>query len=1344
MLFQSSQAQLLGKWIIPTKSDISSNITYELEFTGNTILNNSLGVPLIDIPSEFSAGGYNNNYDFNFFSIGNIIGDGGSITPWIASYKVLNPDYQIIMKPGSSNEYYSFFSHYQTIDGYWMSYNTITFNEVTGTPAISPEITLAEFDDGYAAFAISEEQNNERNLYTTCKLTDANTPAGLYRYTIESSGITNKTEIISEAGVLSNYDFDAYNLELNLHNNQETILAWINGVEDTYQNRTVDRIIIVKNSSVNVYDLNYGRIGGIEFSSFEENVLYASCTDVGIVKVDYTNFNNPSITTIPNSSNYAHTFLQAAPDGNIYGVSDDGSNLGKIDMQSGIFTPNYHDFPNNAKVSTYHEFWNGASNSKYYILPENERVHCPFSVNIETEDTECPEDPFGRVEIQVNCGLPPYQITSNPVIEFEWNDNLQAFVVEGLTAGTYSFVVTDNGQNSIEESFEIRATYDFYDFLTIFGDYEFPNTTYPETNYTFEKGIHIFADPANGNTPVVTINESTFEFGPDAKIIIEPGATLIVNGSSLKNLQCIPFDTWQGVEVWGNSSQSQIAIPGEECFQGKLILKNESTIEHAKIAVDLWEPNNYSSTGGIVIAENSSFINNARAVRALNYSNFDPNSPIGVTVWDNESYFNNCVFDINTNYIGSETFYKHIDLSNVKGFSFKGCDFTNTATNNISAYNCGIMAMDAGFSVEQYCNYQPCTTGDESNLSGFYSAVWAANERTTNTFLVSNANFTNNAIGIKVNAVNNAAIISSNFNIGYNNNPFSKEECLDRAISYGIVMLGSTGFAIEENYFTTTESLLTGDYVGIYISETQATDEVYNNDFENLSYGNYAVGKNWKLTNVWEGLAYFCNTNSGVKEDDFSVQKNAEQVGGVQSEIGSTALGAGNTFSSIANFNFNNRGNHEVGYFYYDNNGTPGNKYPEIVYHVTREPVSIQNQCLPHYGGGGGTEERNLVLTTEQEIEAEEEYSAAIIDYTNIRTLYDNLVDGGNTTGELLDIATAQPGDMWELRAQLLGKSPHLSMEVLKAAADKTEVLPESAIFDVMAANPDELKKNELISYLEEKENPLPVYMVNILRQVATGSTYKTVLHRKMAHSNRTKTRAAHDIIRSILNDTVVDYNQLRNWLDNMGGVRADEQIIASFTHEENYIDALALAAMMPELYGYNEQEMVEHNYYTEMLNLHAILAQEGRKILELNTVEINALVNIAENSKGKAGLQAQGILEYAYGYEFCNCINTDTTVLKSSAGINSDTYQKLLGLTVDVKPNPASEWATFNYNLPNDNAEGTIEINDVTGKLIEVLQISGNKGQKLWNTRKVKPGLYMYTLSVNGISKTGKLVISK
>lgn len=61
--------------------------------------------------------------------------------------------------------------------------------------------------------------------------------------------------------------------------------------------------------------------------------------------------------------------------------------------------------------------------------------------------------------------------------------------------------------------------------------------------------------------------------------------------------------------------------------------------------------------------------------------------------------------------------------------------------------------------------------------------------------------------------------------------------------------------------------------------------------------------------------------------------------------------------------------------------------------------------------------------------------------------------------------------------------SCQVSEEVLKAMSDRTDILSESTIFEILSANPDELRNEDLMKYLEERENPLPEYMLQILKQ---------------------------------------------------------------------------------------------------------------------------------------------------------------------------------------------------------------------------------------------------------------------
>jgi len=333
---------------------------------------------------------------------------------------------------------------------------------------------------------------------------------------------------------------------------------------------------------------------------------------------------------------------------------------------------------------------------------------------------------------------------------------------------------------------------------------------------------------------------------------------------------------------------------------------------------------------------------------------------------------------------------------------------------------------------------------------------------------------------------------------------------------------------------------------------------------------------------------------------------------------------------------------------------------------------------------------------------------------------------------------------MWELREDLLGKSPHLSMDVLKQAADKTDVLPESVLFEILAANPDELKKEELLKYLEDKENPLPQYMIDILKQVSMGITYKTVLQQQLANHNRYKTRTAHDMIRSIMNDSVTDLPGLRSWLDNLGGIRADHQIISTYLAEANYNDAISLAEMLPGLYGLEGGELTEHNYYMDVLTLKIYLYQQGMTLNDLTSDEVAQLNIIAENSTGPGGAEARGILEMGYGYEFCDCLNVEDNQGYKSTTVDPTSLSKVYGITLKVEPNPAKDWTTFNFTLQDNTTTGTIIIVDMTGTIVEVIEVSGQQGQHVWDTRNIKPGVYTYTFNVNGIVNSNKIVIRK
>lgn len=822
---------------------------------------------------------------------------------------------------------------------------------------------------------------------------------------------------------------------------------------------------------------------------------------------------------------------------------------------------------------------------------------------------------------------------------------------------------------------------------------------------------------------------------PGAKIVIEQNAKLIIDGGKITN-EYYYNEPWQGIEVWGNSSAHQYADANGNYQQGYLELKNGATIENALTAVALWKPNDWTKTGGIVVAEDAVFRNNTRAVHAPEYRNYVPGNPL--TEIDNRSNFKNCTFEITSEYLGEATFYKHIDLSKVKGIKFTGCDFSlSPDASGISEWNQAIASYNAGFSVDAILtSQQPGPTYDSCTFSGFYCGIYASrSESSTKTFSVNRASFTNNTYGVKTFNIYSLAVINSNFKIGYNN---STESLICAGVpAYGIYLDNSSGFAIEENHFTKVANAPSANYYGVYAKNTHSQDIIYKNYFSGLSCGNYAEAINYGYY-AYSGLKYYCNSNEN-NYADFYVQL-GNPTSGVQSGQGSTTISAGNTFSNNATWHFYNDGNNLIDY-YYVYNSSACNPDVNKLYRVTKHAIYQSNACPSHYGGGS---EEEIILSAEQKAEREVLFADALTNYNGVKTLYENLKDGGSTASTLTEIQMAQPQNMWDLRSKLLGDSPHLSEDVLKKVADKTDVFTEAAIFDILAANPDELKKEELIKYLEDKENPLPEYMIEILRQVATGTTYKSVLQQEMAKYEQIKSLAANDMIRSILSDSITDFVQLRNWFDNRGGIESDKAIIASYAEEGNYTAAFSLANALPSLYNLQDKELQEHENYMQLLDLERTLAIENRKITGLNNTELAVLNSIADSSDNASGAASKGILETYYGNHFCNCPEIVGETAFKSSYVNPNDVNKIYGIEISVKPNPAKDWAAFDYTLSENANNATLIITDAYGKTIANFVLSGMQGQQLWDTRDIVAGTYIYTIKVNGSSKTGKIVINK
>ena len=945
------------------------------------------------------------------------------------------------------------------------------------------------------------------------------------------------------------------------------------------------------------------------------------------------------------------------------------------------------------------------------------------------------------------------QIPDNGLFTYEWSCSPNLRIVSS-SANTITLrpVGTGSGTINVEVYYQEQFYAQYTKNVNVTTDYVVLGTA-PisiDSNVTWSsEDLLLQYDAVIEPNATLTIT-GTVMCSANTSIIVKPNGRLRIAGGHLKGI--CDDEQWNGIQVWGNADKYQFVENGQY-YQGYVELCDSAIIENAIVGIDVWNPGNYLTTGGIVKAENARFVNNAMAVFFHPYENRyeHPNQNGVVVVKDNVSSFKNCEFIVNGSYLGPESFKMHINLYGVRGVKFSSCDFTFQNNEYSSLWPKGIQAYDAGFYVTGSCsdNNRPfsCQVFDNSTFDGFYKAVTSINDGSVGVrhVTVKNTDFTNNVYGIYTLKSGFATILNSTFSIGKNNN-----QC-----AAGIIAESTPNFIIEQDTFYLADQTPYYDY-GVVVKNSKSQNLIYKNVFNGLFCANLSIGQNntyvlprntLGVKSHILGLEYCCNENTDNLCDFYVLGGNNIFKLGIQTNQGADYEPANNTFSAGSSFQFMNYGNYGINYFY---NPNLTNDTPSYTVGVTLRPTIDSIGCPSHYSYGGISYNDTLtpVLSDTQRQQRESDYYMAYSAYNALKAIYENRLNGGDTETEIADIQAATPSDMWVLRSQLLSHSPYLTDEVLTTVADKNDVFPQSVLFEILASNPDELKNDTLISYLRNMDNSLPEYMISLLRQIANGITDRTALESQMAKYCQKFRQAAGDIIRSILSDTVVDRTDLIGWLGNMENLESDREIVSIYLEEGDSINAFALANMLPTLYDLTGEDLVDHNNYMAMLNLYQTLHSEGRNTMKMDDFERAAVEYMADNGTGTAQAMAQAIMMGAYGYHYDDCpvgVELRNVGNRDIDGtVSAYETSKAMGLSISTFPNPANTWVTVNYTLPIGLTKAQMRLVNAYGVEVATYDLLGGEGQKVLDLRSLASGVYTYTAYCGKFSQFGKLVIVK
>lgn len=856
----------------------------------------------------------------------------------------------------------------------------------------------------------------------------------------------------------------------------------------------------------------------------------------------------------------------------------------------------------------------------------------------------------------------------------------------------------------------------------------------------------------------LTINADCF-FNAGGSAIIDTLAKLTVDNATLTTT-C--RNMWYGIQVWGKKTASQFPDNGNY-IQGRLIL-NGATIKNAHEAVSLWKDNDFNSTGGYVIAENSTFVNNRRSVAFMSYHNYHPVTFAGER---NFSNFENCDFILDEHYLNQVPFHGFVSLWEVEGVQFEGCSFANdrdsiySINGNLisdSLKGFGLWAVDAGFTVTSYTDGQQVDSSRFEKLEYGIHAMSAngTSRASKGNIFVDESLFDQNITGIYTSAIYGPSIIHNSFYMNPN----------DTAVStvFGGVYFDNytTGFILEENHFSDSQNpsgLFTPPMqsIGLCVNNSGTSNNmVYNNKFEDLYIAILAQnGNRSRDPDGVSGLEFKCNE---LYNNQYDIAVTADLpysitdgIKGMQGSDGNNIKDpAGNIFSpsvgqTVEAWDIYTEvyPNKFINYWYHFNQSgfdlRPDSVTQFIVKVQTNEslitPYSRDSACPSNFPGGGGGEGSGGLkyLVNNMDFKAD-----------SISDLLALMVDGGDTDGTTTDVETAWPDETMEIRDDLLGKSPYLSDTVMITTVLQEEVLPAAIVTEVLVANPQSAKSDKVLDEVYAREDITDSQIDQIeANETVTGA--KESLEIKKAAYTGQRDYALSRLIVAYRNDTSIvnATDSIIAFLNTQDFAGAKYQLAFEYLANGDLQMAQDTLEAIPDNYELDAAALDEQAQLEDYFDVVVTLAQSGNNIFQMTAAQKSDLYTVYNNSTGGAGALAKNVLLTADTLTYKEGYILPTEGAKTGKVRRRRANRNFESDKLKVYPNPARDYVIVEYQLAEDVEKVVVKIIDNNAYIRKTIERLSNQDFIVIDTRGMKTGTYIVHVSANGkLVGVGKYII--
>ncbi len=767
-------------------------------------------------------------------------------------------------------------------------------------------------------------------------------------------------------------------------------------------------------------------------------------------------------------------------------------------------------------------------------------------------------------------------------------------------------------------------------------------------------------------------------FVPEAKLIVEPGAELIIDGGKLQEGKF--EEHWQGIYVGGNSS-----LPQTPSNQG-VITAIDGEIRGARNGITNINVNSngewiWGSTGGIISCTGTKFLNNMRDVQLLKY--ISPNAK-------NEKYqasFINCTFQRGASY-GINSIIQSMTMWGVAGVDIMGCTFKNLNNGDVKYDGGAIYTINATYKVNESVNGDPCI------FEGYADAIRSEGDISVAfPIKIIGSQFENNIHSVYLNSVVGSRVSHNSFKVRTSHSYIPPAGSSFQNSAYGVYLDYSSGFALEENVFENLDNPNNLSAAIVVKDNGGASDQVYHNTIDDFYYGIQAIGNNQSSYDPIYGLNFICNncgeTNANTK--DIQVDANG-QVGGIQGE--NLRLPSNQFSPNTLTRHFDNFGSYTITYEY--GTGDPRvvpSQYLGINPVASTNPANISINCpvvaKPEALPGP-------VLTELNQIE-----NALIGD----RLLMTQLIDEGSTPQLESQILFASNQTEYQtLYLDLMDISPYVSIDNLLNLI-YIEDYPELALRNILLANPHGLRDGQVWDAITNRTPALSQQTIDDLENGQQTITAKDVLDRQIANKQVSSERLSNQYI--------------RYYADNMDSVGLNSLAVI-----ENHLrsrDELQFRYALVDLLLYKDQVEAAHDVldsiplvcemgvedeadYYGMMDYYNLLRNLSTEEYQIEGQAMTDLMDIEATGSGYAVGRARALLKLNnQPVSYVEPLIDQNGALMSKRALVVDRPEFALQ-TFDIYPNPASTVAVIQWDADKEGLweeEISIRIMNMVGAVM-------------------------------------------